>query len=202
MSQIERKSKKWYEYKILWLFVGAWIIGVMLSKNRPSTSVESNVNVADIPPGNYSSDNGDAKPDNWSYNENIDRMTSAPKKTAQTVSTNTLDFDFPYNGGTSFTLLVRNAGNGNDVILSCSKCQFIHSFTDTNLLKVRFDENKAESFPFEMSTDHSSDLVFIGSESKFLKKLKKANHLIIGAEFYQEGVRYIDFDVSNFKWEQ
>lgn len=137
---------------------------------------------------------------NWSYSENQDRMSGVKTRFASIQSDERLKFDFPYNGGTTFTLSLRHSKEGDDVILQCDKCQFIHSYAGDNSIQVKFDQGSPETYSFSDATDGSSDLIFIQSTSRFINKLKKSNHILIGAEFYQSGTRYIDFSVKGLDW--
>lgn len=45
---------------------------------------------------------------NWTYDERIDKMTSKSIYLAQTISSTILNFEFPYEGGASAYLTIRN----------------------------------------------------------------------------------------------
>lgn len=136
----------------------------------------------------------------WTYPESVDRMTNEKKHYAELISSNKVDFKFPYNGGSTFIItLMRNNGK-NDVLLTVDKGQFIHRFSSSNEITVKFDDGKPIKFPFVMPTDGSSDNIFIENSDKFISKLKKSKQLLIGAEFYQEGTQYIEFYTSGLEW--
>ena len=132
---------------------------------------------------------------NWEYNEKEDPMTSKKDFFATLPSTNTIEFEFPYNGGSKFYLNVRKKGQI-DIFLNSDKCQF----STRKSIKVRFDDEKPMTFSFNEPSDGSSNIIFINSEKLFLEKLKKSKKLLIEAEFYNEGLRIIEFYSEGLKW--
>ncbi|MFD1258944.1 hypothetical protein ACFQ3S_19220 [Mucilaginibacter terrae] len=136
----------------------------------------------------------------WSYEEKVDKMTSEKTRFATIDSDNQLQFEFPYDGGSTATLLIRKNGKSNEVLLSISKGQF-NTTSDGASVKVRFDDNKASTFSCSTSSDGSSDLLFINNENKFITKLKKAKKLIIQAEFYEAGLKEMEFSTAGLKWD-
>ncbi|MBO9612516.1 MAG: hypothetical protein J7619_07470 [Dyadobacter sp.] len=137
----------------------------------------------------------------WLYSDDVDRMTSKKRYFANTFATEEINFDFPYDGGTTFGLIVRHSDGQNDVMLRCDKCQFIYRIGEANRLKVKFDEGAPETFVFHETDNGSSELIFIASADEFISRMKKSKHLLIGAEFYEAGTKYIDFDISGLKWD-
>ncbi|WP_345954115.1 hypothetical protein [Mucilaginibacter sp. PAMB04168] len=136
----------------------------------------------------------------WNYTNEVDKMTSKKKYFASIDSDNQLDFEFPYDGGSTASILVRKQDNSNEVLLSVSKGQFIVGI-DGGTVKVRFDDNKAMTFPCSEPSSGSSDLIFIGNEKKFIKNLKTAKKLLIQAEFYEAGLKEMEFSTAGFKWD-
>ena len=44
-------------------------------------------------------------------------------------------------------------------------------------------------------------MIFINSTKAIISKLKTSKKIIIEAEFFNEGNRQMEFDVTGFKWE-
>ncbi|MBD5254625.1 MAG: hypothetical protein HDS53_00910 [Barnesiella sp.] len=143
----------------------------------------------------------DAKSGNWQYREEIDEMTDKTSYYAKTVSTNSVDFGFPYEGGSTLSLTVRDSPQyGEDVFISVSKGQFNSHYNGTTI-KMRFDD--ADPFTVNCSepSDLSSDILFLNGYSKIVGLLKKSSTMKISVEFFQEGTRTFTFDVKDFKWD-
>jgi hypothetical protein len=139
--------------------------------------------------------------DPWSYREDLDPMTSTTDYFASVTSTNELDFEFPYNGGSTGTLTVRNVGEGNEVVLQISKGQFMMSFGDKSLT-VRFDDKPPMTVGYNGTSDGSSDTIFLNSSQNLINNLKTAKKMLIEVEFYNEGNQILEFDVEGFKWDR
>lgn len=135
---------------------------------------------------------------NWQYSEDKDEMTSQKRLFATCLSTNEIQFEFPYNGGSFFTLTVRNMGNGNEVVLEVSKGQFMSGFNSA--LRLKFDDEQPMSIGYSDAADGSSNVIFLNSSNKIISKLKTAKKLLIEATFFSAGSKHIQFDVSGLKW--
>lgn len=138
-------------------------------------------------------------PNEWAYAEKIDKMTSLPIYLAQVVSSTVLDFEFPYEGGASAYLTIRNKDGLSKAYIEMSKGQFlIHS--SAKMWKVRFDQDDTDYYLVYPASSGNSKIAFISRPHEFIPQVKKHKKLLIEAEFYQEGLRQIEFDISNLKW--
>lgn len=176
------------------------VLAVASSKDKSSSSSSSSSSAAST------SDAAKPKPkpkakENWFYGSDQDEMTNKERYWTSTTSTNTIDFEFPYQGGSTFDLTVRNLGKKNEVTLSVSKGQFLTSFGFSKACMVKFDDETGTRFSYGSASDGSSDVIFFSNASKFISKLKKAKKLKIEAPFFNEGNKIIEFDVAGLKWE-
>ena len=136
---------------------------------------------------------------NWKYSEDIDEMDNTKRTVARINSENSIKFDFPY-GNSDFSLNVRNWKGSTDIYLTCSKCQFISGFSGEKTYRIKFDDEAPLNVSANYSTSGSSDVVFLGSESKIISKLKKSEKLMIEAEFFDSGLHNITFSTKGFEW--
>jgi len=135
----------------------------------------------------------------WGYAKAEDKMTGGTTYHAIVLSTNTVDFDFPYQGSQNARLHLRiDPKYGKDVIFSLEKGQILcNSYEDCTVL-VRFDDEKPMKFSAAEPADHSSETVFIENYSKFVGEMMKAKTVRISANIYQQGSPVFEFDVSGF----
>ena len=138
---------------------------------------------------------------NWKYEQEEDKMTSKPAYYASVEANELLQLKFPYNGGTTVTIFLRNKGGKNEVMLQLSKGQFMANVVSGQDIMVRFDSLKAEKFPCVAPGDGSTTVLFISNEAKFLSKLKKAKKALIEAELFNEGNQVMEFNVEGLKWD-
>lgn len=137
----------------------------------------------------------------WEYSEEIDEMTDKTTYIASINSTNEVEFGFPYEGGSSLRLILRDSPQyGKDIMISISSGQFNTDIYGTKI-KVRFDDAPAFDVKCNEPSDVSSDVLFLTNYSKLIKLMKESKTLKINAEFFQEGVHTFTFDIEGLKWE-
>ena len=136
----------------------------------------------------------------WQYQEEEVKMTSKKIQFASITATELLIFEFPYDGGSVASFTIRKKPGSLDSYLRVSKGQFNSTF-EGGTVRIRFDENQPKRYSFSEASDGSSDIIFINSTKEIISKIKAAKHMIIEAEFYDEGHRQIEFNVANLKWD-
>lgn len=140
----------------------------------------------------------------WNYRETKDDMRGTSSSFATITSTNTVNFDFPYQGGSQLDITIRKKnGKLEAVLFSISKGQFSCGLYDCKGA-VRFDKadkkGSVQNMTFATSENHSSDLIFAQHEKRFFDKLKQADKIIIELPFYQYGKVQFEFDVKGLKF--
>jgi hypothetical protein len=140
-------------------------------------------------------------PSSWSFSEDVDKMTSKKVSYASVTAKEELQFEFPYNGGSVATLTIRRKDGANNIYLQVTKGQFNSTYDGGNV-RIKFDQNPPKRYSFSSASDASTDIIFINSTKDIISKLKSAKTLIIETEFYNEGNRQIEFDVSGFTWDK
>ncbi len=133
----------------------------------------------------------------WQYKTEVDEFTDVTESYALLASDNQLDFEFPYNGGSSFVLIIRdlNKGNGEEVIITVDKGQFM---TYDEHIRVRFDDGEPVTYSIGSSNDGSADVIFIRNAANFIANLAASESIKVEAPFYQEGRQVVYFDTAGF----
>lgn len=131
----------------------------------------------------------------WVYKNFVDEMDGSTTKEAFIVSSNVVEFDPPYNGGSHLYLAIFNSKkNGTNVIISTSKGQFVCSeYNGTNYVTVRFDNNAPIKFYTSIPADGSFDALFLQNPKKFIKLAKNAKTIKIEAPFFTKGLNVFTF---------
>ena len=135
----------------------------------------------------------------WDYDEREDRMTGGATRFAIVLSSNLVNFSFPYTGPQHGSLALRNhPRHGRDVIFRIERGQLLcHSFEDCEVW-VRFDDAKPERFAAVGGSDHSTEALAIRGYDRFVNKLRKSKMVRLSVKVYQEGTPVFEFDVSGF----
>lgn len=118
--------------------------------------------------------------------------------TARVLSQNEVSFDFPYQGVQRGELMLREHSEyGKDVILSVDRGQFLCGFRGCRV-EVRFDDGESFKVRASQAADHSTEMIFLSNYSKLKKLISKSTTMRVKADFYQEGSRVFEFNVSGF----
>jgi predicted nucleic acid-binding Zn ribbon protein len=136
----------------------------------------------------------------WNYQESDEKMGRGKIKSAFVKSLNQVEFGFPYQGAQRATLQLRNHPKyGKDVILIIERGQFLCQIDVCNIA-VRFGDGEPQTFRASEPTDHSTEVLFINDHDRFVANTKKVKKVYIEAQFFQEGTRVFEFDVSDLNW--
>jgi len=137
----------------------------------------------------------------WQYTTDVDKMDGSTNYYAVITSTNKINFKFPYDGGSSFFLAIRNMKNKTEVLLTVSSGQFMPSNPFSHdVCRIKFDSAYPMDFSYNNTTDFSGEAIFFREPQKLISNLKTANKLMIECPFFQEGMKIIEFDVQGLIW--
>ncbi|MFV0538852.1 MAG: hypothetical protein ACK5M3_16030 [Dysgonomonas sp.] len=173
-------------------------INILNDSINKLNNISTNFNDSDIKKEETKDDTTNRVASKWLYSEDINTMDDSQTYFASLKAEEMLYFDFPYSGGTTVSILVRNKSKKNEVMLQISQGQFLSSYN--NNIKVRFGDATAETYSYNEPSDHSSTTIFINNPKKFITNLKKSEKVIIQCGFYQEGNKTIKFDTKGFEW--
>lgn len=135
----------------------------------------------------------------WIYKQAEDKMSGGTTFHARVLSTNTVEFGFPYNGIQNATLHLRiDPKYGKDVIFGIEKGQILCNSYQGCTVLVRFDDEKPVNYSAIGAADNSSETIFIRNYGKFVGKLLKAKQVRISTNIYQQGAPVFEFDVGGF----
>jgi hypothetical protein len=135
----------------------------------------------------------------WDYHQDEDSMGKGTAYFASVLSTNTVNFGFPYSGAQHGTLTLRTHPRyGKDVILSIERGQFLCPSYDGCTVLVRFGDSNAVRYSASSAADNSTETIFIRDYPSFVSHLARLTRVRISANVYQEGAPVFEFDVSGF----
>ncbi|HRO75608.1 MAG TPA: hypothetical protein PLP27_05630 [Crocinitomicaceae bacterium] len=136
---------------------------------------------------------------NWEYSQETDEMDDHTNYYATATSKNTASIRIA-DMEEHMTITVRNRGEENDVLLAFDELiGFVSDLTAS--VRVRFDDEKAETYECSLPADYSPTTIFIDEADKFIANLKKAKKVKIEATLIDNGTQVLEFDVDGFKWE-
>lgn len=137
----------------------------------------------------------------WTYSDSKDEMRGTTTRFASVESDNLLDFAFPYNGGATGSLTLRERPqDGLNILLAVSKGQFQCHALEGGNVTVKFDDGPLEGFPCYEPSDATPGLLFIGNERRFLHRLRVSRKITVEAQFFEEGPRQLTFETRGLVW--
>lgn len=169
--------------------IGVWADRSVNTRTTTSSSSSSQINNSEIVK-------------NWQYETSKDEMRGIESKFATTISTNAVNFDFPYNGGSKLILTLRKRGAEVDVMVAVSKGQILCGIRNCETA-FKFDNGVVQPITMSEPESHSSDLLFITydkTKSNTISQLKNSKKLVIEVPFYKEGKKQFTFNVSGLEW--
>ena len=129
----------------------------------------------------------------WDLWGEKDEMGRGTVQFATTTSSNSLEFKFPYAGAQKAWLMLRaRPRHEPEAVVQIQRGQFVCRIEGC-VVTVRFDDGAPERFYGANTSDGSTTILFIRPSDRFLALLRKSKRVRIEAEFYQEGLRVLDF---------
>lgn len=136
----------------------------------------------------------------WTYDTSTDPMTGATVKIAAILSTNKVEFSFPYNGPQRAILALRkHSREGQSALLAIERGQFVCSIGGC-AIRIRFDEQSPAWWDASEPGDYRTNALLIDDGQAFSARLQKAKTVRIAATVYQEGTPVFTFKVAGLKW--
>lgn len=137
----------------------------------------------------------------WTYDKSADQLSGGSIISAATVSTNSVNFSAPYDGGSTLEIYLRkHPRSGTDALISISKGQIVCDVSDGCPIHVRFDGGKARTFTGWIPTDYSSTALFLRPTGAFIAGLARSKKVVIEVEFFEQGRQQFTFNTAGLHW--
>ena len=135
----------------------------------------------------------------WTYQTTKDEVRNTTDSYASIVSDNKVDFDFPYDGGSTLQMTVRHDHTGDNILLVISKGQFVCGIENCK------GEMNIDGTPRHLTllrpADGSSDTLFVSRPAEIIKALESAKKVIVELPFFQAGNRQFTFtSAGGLEW--
>ena len=131
----------------------------------------------------------------WRYEKTVDK-TGSPVYKASITSSNLLQFEFPYAGGSTATLTIRSGNADSHVLIEVSKGQFNRSFQN-GAARVRFDGKSAITYSLSSAANGRANIVFFNSERRLTDQIRASKTMTVEVRFDGQPVRRIEFKTAH-----
>jgi hypothetical protein len=136
---------------------------------------------------------------NWSYQEDVDKMRNTTSYWATTSSHETKDFGFPYQNVQQQIVLRKMSKYGFDILIQLSEGQYVCDY-DGCSINVKFDNGPIKTYSVNEAKGGTSGVLFIINKKGFLTNLKKSSKVMIESNFYERGSETFEFTVDGLIW--
>lgn len=133
----------------------------------------------------------------WKYQKSDSDISGKLLSGAILLSNNTIDLEFPYQGGTYARIIVRNhPRHGKDIVFAVNKGQLNCQY-DNCYINLKFDNGKVIKNYVTKPDDGSSLAYFLSNYNKIIKQIKKSKTMFVEVTFFQQGTHTFEFNVEN-----
>lgn len=199
-----KKFFKWLGIVLLSLMLLGFVIGLFQKGNSAPAVSSAPSSTIDTAASANTTTTDTAAASNWSYGvDTSDKMDNARVFTANCNATNQINLKPPYDGGSTMAINLRNGfkHEHNEVYITIDKGQFMPSMDGDASIRVKFDDQAPVSYNYNEASSDAEGIIFLTGATSFINKIKKAKHVVIEAEFFDNGYEQVDFDVSGVKWD-
>ena len=134
----------------------------------------------------------------WRYEKRVDRTGNTIHKASLTAS-NTLQFPYPYTGGSTATLTIRKGAGDTYVYLEASNGQFNRSF-QSGSARVRFDNSLPVTYTLSAAENGRANIVFFDAGRTLIDRISTSRTAVIEVRFPSQPVQTIKFRTAGLQW--
>lgn len=182
------------------LIIGGVVLGAIMSlsdSNKNTTPAETSTEKSDFTTSTAQSVQYPTI-NIWQYETPIDNVSGKYSKTAKLQSNNLAQLDFPYNGGTFATLVVRkHPRDGKNVFVAINKGQLSCQY-DNCYIALRFDDGPVIKNYVSEPSDNSNLAYFLSKTNNIISKIKNSKKMYIELTFFSQGTHTFEFNTENF----
>ena len=136
---------------------------------------------------------------NWQYEKAVNQQGETVYK-ASLGSPTLLQFTFPYAGGSTAALTIRQRQQQPaTVYLQVSNGQFNRSFQGGRV-RIRFDGKPAVTYTYSAAENGSASIIFFDEAGELIRQLKAARSMVVSVAFYGQGNQQIEFRTAGLVW--
>ncbi len=135
-----------------------------------------------------------AQPGRWTY-ENTGRTVYK----ASINSTNLIQFEYPYTGGSTATLSIREKDGSTQAYIDVSNGQFNRSFQN-GTARIRFDGKSPVTYSLLAAANGRANIIFFDEVRQLINQIKASKSMSVDVRFDGQPARLIEFRTANLRW--
>ena len=134
----------------------------------------------------------------WQYQQTVEPSTGTTYK-ASLNAANLLQLAYPYEGGSTVTLTIRNRGGNTNAYLSVSKGMFAPSFQGGKAL-IRFDEGRSVTYSLTAAANGRGNLLFIDDEKRLIQQIRTSRTMAVQIKMVGQNLNEMRFNSAGLRW--
>ena len=114
-------------------------------------------------------------------------------------STNQIELPYPYGGGSTVTLAVRNRDGATTAFLSVSKGLLAPSYQGGTAL-IRFNGSRPVTYTLSAAANGRGNLLFVDDSPQLIRQLRTANTMTVQLNVTGQKLNEIRFNIAGLRW--
>ncbi|GAB3642343.1 hypothetical protein [Spirosoma arcticum] len=147
---------------------------------------------------NEGSNRSGARAGMWTYEKTVDK-TGVTVYNASVTSSNLLQFAYPYTGGSTATLVIREKDGSDQAYIEVANGQFNRSFQNGSA-RIRFDGKPPVTYSLVAAANGRANIVFFDGERSLINQIKGAKNMVVQVIFDGQPTRQIEFRTADLRW--
>ncbi|RYC68212.1 hypothetical protein [Spirosoma sordidisoli] len=136
--------------------------------------------------------------DGWRY-EKTPGPTGSSVYKATLTSDNTVQFGYPYSGGSAVTMTIRQTNGSTYAYLEAANGTFTRSYQNGSA-RIQFDGKPPVSYALSAAANGRANIVFFDAGEKLIAQLKRTRTMVVRLQFAGQPVREVRFTPVGFRW--
>lgn len=169
------------------MYLSFWLVGLLYALHCPSAISDG------IQPKNPS-----APPAGWQYQQTPDPSGGTAYK-ATLDAVDLLQLPYPYAGGSTVTLTIRNRNGSTNAYLSVSKGLLAPSFQGGKAL-IRFDAGKPVTFALSAAANGRGNLIFFDDTEQLIRKVRASQKMTVQLKILGQNLNEVSFNSASLRW--
>ncbi len=137
----------------------------------------------------------------WNYTQDTDKMSPGTDYFAAVAANDVLPFKAPSDSGANAILTIRHLSGKNRLTLTITKRRFLNTDANGEHVRIKFDNGSPAKYACDPGLDGKEDMLYIHPANNLIARLKNTKRLIIEANFLNDGLQQMTFNVNGLKWE-
>lgn len=191
---------------LLYVVGGFFALGILAAMcDSEETSKDASEDSIAVESKDAEKETANSSQKTWKISTSKDEMRGSTDTFASIESDNEVEFEFPYHGGSTLSIVVRESQKfGTDVYLLISDGQFIgNAFDGSNYVTIKFEDGPLQKYYFDDAADGSTNVIFLRKEKELIAKFKTAKKIMIEAPFFDSGSKQFTFTVGKpLEWDK